>query len=108
MRALSCASAVTAILLAGLSTVLALTSAPVPPNPQASRSEGTGPQDPRSTGSTNGSDENLSERLNRSDGVIRPPTDSASDMAIRPPDPGTTRVIPPPSTPGGDQSIEPK
>ena len=84
MRALSCASAVTAILLAGLSTVLALTSAPVPPNPQAPRSEGTGPKDPRSTGSTNGSDENLSERLNRSDGVIRPPTDIVSDMAIRP------------------------
>ena len=99
MRALSCASAVMAILLVGLSTAPAQTSAPLPPNPQAPRSEGTGPQDPHSTVVTNGSNENLSERLNRSDGVIRPPTDIAPDRAIRPPDPGT---------PGGDQSIEPK
>jgi hypothetical protein len=96
MRALPCASAVTAILVAGLSPSQAQTSAPVPPNSRTPQTEGTGPQDPRSTGSTNGSDGNLSERLERSDGVIRPTTDIAPDMVIRPPNPGTTR---------GDQGI---
>jgi hypothetical protein len=65
-------------------------------------------QDPRSTGSIGRSSEPLSDKLNRSDGVIRPPTDIAPNMAVRPPDPGTTRVIPPPGTPGGDQTIDPK
>ncbi len=80
----------------------------MPANPQTPQSESTGPQDPRSTGSMNRPDESLSERLDRSDGVIHPPRGIAPDMAIRPPDPGTTRVIPPPGTPGGDPSIEPK
>ncbi|WP_048708412.1 hypothetical protein [Microvirga massiliensis] len=108
MKALLCASTVTISLLTGIAPLQAQTAAPVPANPQTPRSESTGPQDPRSTGSMNRPDENLSERLDRSDGVIHPPTDIAPDMAIRPPDPGTTRVIPPPGTPGGDPSIEPK
>ena len=97
MKALLCASTVTISLLAGIAPLQAQTSTPVPPKPQ---SESTGPQDPRSTGSMSQPGENLSERLDRSDGVIHPPTDIAPDMAIRPPDPGTTRVIPPPGTPG--------
>lgn len=53
--------------------------------------------------------ETLSERLDRTDGVIRPPTDITRDNnTIRPPDPGTTRVIPPPGSPGGDPTIRPK
>ncbi|WP_414476209.1 hypothetical protein [Microvirga sp. M2] len=81
--------------------------------PQPSESlkpESTGPQDPRSTGSVGRSNETLSDKLNRTDGVIRPPANIAPDMTVRPPvpNPGTTRVIPPPGTPGGDQTIEPK
>ncbi len=80
------------------------------PKPQIPQSESTGPQDPRSTGSVGRSNEPLSEKLDRTDGVIRPPASIAPDMSVRPPvpDPGTTRVIPPPGTLGGDQTAEPK
>jgi hypothetical protein len=45
----------------------------------------------------------LSERLDRSKGVIWPPRE------IPPrPDSGKTPVIPPPGSTGGDQTIEPK
>ena len=87
--------------------VLAQTS-PQVPRPDTPQSESTGPQDPRSTGSTTRSNESLSERLAETGGVIRPREDVAPDMAIRPPDPGTTRVIPPPGTPGGNQAIDPR
>jgi hypothetical protein len=62
--------------------------------------------EPLSTGSTR----TLSDQLERSDGVIRPP--AGIDPAIRAPapdpDPGTTIVIPPPGERGGDPTIQPK
>jgi hypothetical protein len=70
-----------------------------------------GPQDPRSTQSDTRPGESLSERLDRTDGVIRPPSNIVPQMPqARPPapDPGTTPVIPPPGTPGGNQGVEPK
>jgi hypothetical protein len=81
-----------------------------PQSSETLKSENTGPQDPRSTGSVGRSNEPLSEKLDRTDGVIRPPANIAPDMSVRPPvpDPGTTPVIPPPGTSGGDQNIEPK
>ena len=81
-----------------------------PRSSETLKSESTGPQDPRSTGSVGRSTAPLSEKLDRTDGVIRPPADIAPDMTVRPPvpNPGTTRVIPPPGTPGGDQTVEPK
>lgn len=81
-----------------------------PQTSETLKSESTGPQDPRSTGSVGRSNEPLSEKLDRTDGVIRPAANIAPNMSVRPPvpDPGTTRVIPPPGTPGGDQTIEPK
>jgi hypothetical protein len=81
-----------------------------PQTSETLKSESTGPQDPRSTGSVGRSNAPSSEKLNRTDGVIRPPANIAPDMTVRAPvpDPGTTRVIPPPGTPGGDQTIEPK
>jgi len=80
------------------------------PKPQTPQSESTGPQDPRSTGAVGHSNESLSEKLDRTGGVIRPPAGITPDMSARPPvpDPGTTRVIPPPGAPGGDQTAEPK
>ena len=67
-------------------------------------------QDPRSTGATARPGENLSERLERTEGVIRPPSDLNPDSRVRPPvpDPGTTRVIPPPGEPGGNPLVQPK
>jgi hypothetical protein len=99
--------------LAMLSLGGALAQAPTEPRgPSAADVSGTRPkgaesQDPRSTGSICPGD-SLSERLDRCQGVIRPPEDIAPDNSIRPPDTGTTPVIPPPGTPGGDPKMEPK
>lgn len=61
-------------------------------------------QDPSSTGST------LSDKLEQSDGVIRPPEIGGPDITVPAPvpNPGTTPVIPPPGSPGGNQQVEPK
>jgi len=56
-------------------------------------------------------DESVGERLDRSDGVIRPPEGAAPDMRVPPKDPGagsTMPVIPPPGTPGGNPDVRPK
>ncbi|WP_246529409.1 hypothetical protein [Microvirga zambiensis] len=81
-----------------------------PQSSESLKTDSTGPQDPRSTGSVGRSNQPLSDKLDSTDGVIRPPADIAPDMSVRPPmpNPGTTRVIPPPGTPGGDQTVEPK
>ncbi|MBM6596266.1 hypothetical protein [Microvirga pudoricolor] len=64
------------------------------------------PTEPSTTGST----DNLSEKLQQSDGVIRPPNTGTPDMRVPAPvpNPGTTPVIPAPGSPGGNQSIDPK
>ena len=75
---------------------------PSPNTPQADSEGQPDPQqDPRSTGSVGRSSAPLSEKLNQTDGIIRPPAKIAPEMAVRPPDPGTTRVIPPPPPPAG-------
>jgi hypothetical protein len=94
-----------------LSGAMALAQAPAPTPPNASTPDTSTPpdprQDPRSTGSIRPG-ETLSERLDRTDGVIRPAPNIAPNNAIRPPDTGTTPVIPPPGSPGGDPRIIPK
>ncbi|WP_243374001.1 hypothetical protein [Microvirga solisilvae] len=61
-------------------------------------------EDPPSTGST------LSDKLEQSDGVIRPPATATPDIRVPAPvpNPGTTPVIPPPGSPGGNQQVDPK
>lgn len=68
---------------------------------------GIQPQEPSATGSTN---ETLSERLQQSDGVIRPPVTATPDITVPAPvpNPGTTPVIPPPGEPGGNQQVDPR
>ena len=83
-------------------------TAPQVPRTDTPQSESTGPQDPRSTGATARPNVPLSDRLNETGGVIRPPQNTTPDMAIRPADPGTTRVIPPPGSPGGNPSVQPQ
>jgi hypothetical protein len=81
---------------------------PQPPNmpsPQSTIPEKIKPVDPSTTGSTS---DNLSKKLEATDGVIKPPDNTAPGMVLPAPDPGTTRVIPPPGSPGGDQSIVPR
>jgi hypothetical protein len=56
-----------------------------------------------------GSSGNLSERLNRSGGVIKPPADVDPEIQKKPPDTSSKMpVIPPPGTPGGDPNVKPK
>ncbi|WP_299563269.1 hypothetical protein [Enterovirga sp.] len=50
-------------------------------------------------GDTTGSTGTLSDRLEKSDGVIKPPV-TGSGMVLTPTNPGTTPVIPPAGTPG--------
>jgi hypothetical protein len=53
--------------------------------------------------------ENLSERLDRSKGVIQPPQVIDPSMQVTSPNPDSRMpVIPPPGTPGGDRTLEPK
>lgn len=76
---------------------------PRDPNMPAPRN--TVPEKMDSTGSTG----TLSDRLERSDGVIKPP-DVGPDMRVTPPvpNPGTTPVIPPPGSPGGNPRLDPR
>src|ERR671916_2608484 len=64
--------------------------------------EKVAPNDPSATGSTG----TLSDKLEATDGVIRPPTTATPDMTVPAPvpDPGTTPVIPAPGSPGGNQT----
>jgi len=105
---------VNALLLSGLVALgasVASAQAPVPrqpvpnmPAPQQTIPEKIEPREPSSTGST------LSDKLERSNGVIRPPGDVDPGIASPAPvpNPGTTPVIRPPGSPGGDPSIQPK
>jgi hypothetical protein len=49
----------------------------------------------------------LSDKLERTEGVICPPNIDP-DIKITPPDTGTMPVIPPPGSPGGDPTVRPK
>jgi hypothetical protein len=86
--------------------------APNMPSPQQMPAEKIEPSLPSSGGepSSTGSTGTLSDKLQASDGVIRPPETGTPDMRVTPPvpNPGTTPVIPPPGSPGGNQTVDPK
>ena len=94
---------------------LALAQTPVPlrnrtmPNPKNTIPEKIRPEEPDTAGFP-GSRENLSDRLNRSEGVIKPPRDLDPEMDVPAPvpNPGPTLVLPPPGSPGGDERFRPK
>jgi hypothetical protein len=50
----------------------------------------------------------LSDKLARSDGIICPPAGVDSEMQVKPPEGGEMRVIPPPGSPGGYPTVRPK
>ena len=65
--------------------------------------------DPNACADTgHGSNQNLSNKLSRSNGVICPP--EVADPGVKQPAPntGTMPVIPPPGSPGGKQNVQPK
>jgi hypothetical protein len=78
-----------------------------PGNPQTTIPEKVDPPLPKgdTTGSTGPT---LSDQLEGSKGVIRPPANVDPEMRIPAPDVGRTPVIPPPGTPGGNQEVQPK
>ena len=88
----------------------ALAQAPVPqqapnmPAPKETIPEKIAPNDPSTTGAT------LSEKLEASDGVIKPPANMDPEITVPAPvpNPGTTPVIPPPGSPGGNTTVGPK
>lgn len=97
----------TALALAALLSTAALAQSPdaplkgrdtdsVLPPPNERIPERVRPSDTDTTGST------LSDRLEKSDGVLRPPANSAPDMSVKPPEPNpnSTRVIRPGELPG--------
>ena len=66
---------------------------------------------PKQTPSLPATGETLSERLDRTDGVIKPPAGVDPGIHAAPKDPNAGSnmpVIPPPGSPGGDQNVQPK
>ncbi len=100
-----------AIMLGGLLAAPALAQMqprdPNMPAPENVPAEKMAP-DLGTTGTTR-SGETLSERLQQSEGVIKPPATAAPDMRVPAPvpNPGTTPVIPPPGTSPTDP-VQPK
>ena len=81
-------------------------AAALPPGTTSSQSvpEATGP----GTSGSGGSSEPLSDKLDRTKGIIHPPRGVDPGMPQTPPREGRTPVIPPPGT-GGDRSgVSPK
>jgi hypothetical protein len=89
-------------------TPLPQQQAPNMPAPDRTIPEKIAPAEPTTTGSTTG--ETLSDKLERTDGVIRPPAgmDPGITAPAPVPNPGTTPVIPPPGSPGGDPTVIPR
>lgn len=79
---------------------------PYPPGAQPKKAV---PKEP-DEGISGSSAESLSHQLNRSGGVIHPPTDVDPGITQPAPEigPHSTPVIPPPGTPGGNPDVKPK
>ena len=101
------------VFAAGLALLLAgSTAASAEPLPSKDQSAGpsspqTVPEDRATSGS---STEPLSDKLDRSGGIIRPPSGVDPGITQAPPavSSKSTPVIPPPGAPGGKRGINPK
>ena len=98
---------VAASLLTGIISIDELSTSDKPRRPNTTIPEKIQPQENGTTGSGEHS-ESLSDKLDRSDGVLSPPADVDPGLARPAPDVGTTRIIPPPGSPGGDPTVRPK
>lgn len=93
---------------------------PTPPSPTVPRPPQTpGPTPPPTPTPSPGSptpgtptiprSENLTEQLNKGDGVIKPPPVGDPDIVQKPPEnDAKIKVIPPPGEPGGNPNVQPK
>jgi hypothetical protein len=99
-----------AALALGAMTATALAQAPAQPrdpnmpDPSTVPAEKMRPDDPATTGSTG---QTLSERLQQSEGVIKPPPTGDAEMTVKPPTNPPMRVIRPPGTSPTDP-LQPK
>jgi hypothetical protein len=108
-------SIISALLCSGPLIAEAQTIAPPQSSPNVPDRSTTVPekiepqQDPRSTAPARPA-ESLSERLDRTEGVIKPPDDLNPEMSVKPPlqDRGEMPVIAPPGSAGGDSNVTPK
>lgn len=71
----------------------------------ASAQSASPPPDASAPGDPSG---NLSDKLNKSNGVIRPEGDVDPKMQKAAPATGSMPVIPPPGAPGGQTGVQPK
>jgi|SRR5690349_12841210 len=78
-----------------------------PGNPQTTIPEKVDPP-LRKNDTTGSTGSTLSDQLEGSKGVIKPPPNVDPEMRVPAPDVGRTPVIPPPGTPGGNQEVQPK
>src|SRR5215469_4262285 len=79
--------------------------------PQCQQAQRPQPAQPRNGGApqqADRGDQNLSEKLDRSEGIICPPANVDPQIDTPPPAGGKTPVIPPPGSPGGDPTVRPK
>lgn len=84
--------------------------APTPGDPRSTVPEKIEPPPAESEKTPKGTNETLSDKLQRGRGVIRPPDGITPDMRVPAPvpEPNTTPVIPPPGTPGNPAPVAPK
>jgi hypothetical protein len=97
--------ALTVAMLLGQSAAGQNTSPPSPPAPLIIDPKACLDQERVGPGALK---ETLSEKLERSEGIICPPLSVDPEIAVAPPGGGKTPVIPPPGSPGGDPSVRPK
>jgi hypothetical protein len=101
------------VLVAGFALLLAGSAASFAA-PLPNKDQGAGPTAPQTVpedrATSGGSTEPLSDKLDRSGGVIRPPGGVDPEMTQTPPRVGSKSmpVIPPPGSPGSKRGINPK
>ena len=89
--------------------VAAAFSLPIMPAADAAELPGSAADRGNQPSTDAGPSGNLSERLNQSGGVIKPPENVDPGLQKRPPDDSSKMpVIPPPGSPGGDPNVKPK
>ena len=89
--------------------VAAAFSVPIMPAADAAELPGSAADRGNQPSTDAGPSGNLSERLNQSGGVIKPPENVDPGLQRKPPDDSSKMpVIPPPGTPGGDPNVKPK
>jgi hypothetical protein len=93
---------------AGLAVVAAC-PLPIMPAAHAAEPPGSAVDRGNQPSTDAGPSDNLSERLNQSGGVIKPPENVDPGLQKKPPDDSSKMpVIPPPGSPGGDPNVKPK